>query len=243
MSLAISIASLFNFGIILLPIFTQINKNQLERGVHKTFKYISMLTIPSLVGILIIARYFIYTIYGSEYLPATTPIYILAFVIIIAPFVALYTSLLEAKGKPKILSKFILISLALNILLNYGLIKYFLNFSQEYAIAGAAIATVVSRGFYLVAITKKSKPFIKEKINKSFIIKPLISSVIMALVLLFFISKVNMNWFFGLLVILIGAVVYFTVLFLIGGIEKEDINLVKQIFSTKFRGFTKNKNL
>ncbi len=246
LSLATSAGSLFGFGAVLLPIFTQLHGKQFERGFKKTFKAIATFTIPAVLGVWIIGKYFIYAIYGKEYIIATIPFYALALVIFIMPLVVLYSTFFEAKEKPKILTKAVGFSLILNIVLNVILIKnlpLWFNKGPEFAILGAAVATVISRGTYLFAIKRKIGKYSKIKGEGRLLIKPLISGLIMAGFLIGFTYLVDMNWIFGILMIIIGAGIYFFTLYLIKGIKKQDIQMIKKIISKKYKNVKKNKRI
>ncbi len=243
LSLVTSAAALLGFGGVLLPVFTQIHKKRLQRGFHKAFKYIVLLAIPGVFGLILVSRYFILAIYGKEYLTASIPLYALSLMILINPLIAFYSSLFEAKEKPKLLAKLVSTSLIINIALNYILIKYLLQFGQEYAILGAALATVLSRGFYLIALIVKTNKI--EKLNTRFkeFFKPLIASAVMALFLVSFPKIVDMNWIFGIIEIVIGILIYFSTLYFLKGFEKTDIKVFKAIFTNKLKNIIKNKKL
>lgn len=235
LGLVVTIAGLFSFGAVFLPIFTQSKQKQIQDGFNEAFRYLVLITIPSVFGVLVVAKYFIFAVYGSEYIIATIPLYALAFLIMITPFIALYSSLFEAKERIGILSKFVVISLLLNIILDFIFILYLLNFSQELAILGAGIATVISRGFYLLAIQTKAKTSLGIKTPFRVIIKPIISAVLMTLVLITFSYFIDMNLFYGIVEIIIGIIIYFSCLFLLKGINKQDIDNLK-ILILKKRG-------
>jgi O-antigen/teichoic acid export membrane protein len=229
LNLIITTSALFAFSNILLPVFTQMHDNNFEKAFNKIMKYLLILTIPSFIGIAIISKYFILTIYGSEYLTATNSLYILAPIILISPFVVLYSSIFQAKEKTNIIAKGVIISLIINIILNYILIKSFLIINQEYAIMGAGLATVISRGFYLTYLANKSYKNFKTKINWEIILKSFFASGVMALFLIYFSYFIDMNIYFGILEIFLGAGIYFAIMFLIKGIKGEDLNLVKDL--------------
>ena len=239
LNLVAGAAGLFGFGAVLLPAFTRINKERFKRGFQKTLRYVLMLSIPSLVGAVIIGRYFIFAIYGSSYLPATTPFYCLAALILISPLISFYTSLLKSKERPKAVFKAVLFSLILNVFLNYFLIRYFLSFSQELAILGAALATVISRGIYLLVMTKKTNNLLNLKANKGPFLRATLASLVMAIFLILFTSLLDMNLFLGILEIVFGAGIYFSFLWLIGGLKKEDWDLFSKIFIKKIKSFKK----
>ncbi len=246
LNLATSVGSLFGFGAVLLPVFTQLHGKRFERGFKKTFKAITIFTIPAVLGVWVVGKYFIYAIYGSEYITATLPFYALALIIFIMPLIALYSTFFEAKEKPKILTKAVLFSLGLNVVLNLILIKYlpiWFNKGPEFAILGAAIATVISRGTYLFAIKGKTKKYSGIRRENKILIKPLIASLIMTGFLIGFTYLFDMNWILGILMIILGAGIYFTTMYLIKGIEKDDIQMTKGIITKKFKDVKKNKRI
>ena len=229
LSLVLTISALLSISGILLPVFTQINKKRLERGFQKTFRYVLMFSVPIFFGLLFVSKYLIYTIFGSEYLPATTTLYILAFLVITAPLIALYSMLFESKEKTKDLSKLIFTSLMINVFLNYFLIKNFLVIGQKYAIMGAALATLISRSFLLISLSFKTKTNFKIPIKNHSFFKFLTAGLVMSLFLALFNYFVDLNLFLGIIEIIIGAGIYFGILFIIKGIQKEDINLIRDL--------------
>ncbi len=235
-SLATSAGSLFAFAAVFLPVFTQIKGDRFERGFKKAFKSIVTFTIPSVFGIWILGKYFILAIYGKEYIVSSIPLYALALTIFIMPLVVLYSTLFEAREKPKILTKAILSSLGLNIILNFIFIKYFpiwFNKGPEFAILGAGIATITSRMVYLATLKKKLTILSGIRGEQIYLIKPLISSLVMAGFLILFNSFIDMNLYWGILGIILGVGIYFLVMVLLNGITKEDLDLLKKIVFRK----------
>ena len=234
LGLVITLVSLLSISGILLPIFTQIHKKRLERGFKKTFKYTIMLAIPATLGIIFVAKYLIFTVYGSEYMLAVPSLYVLSVLVLIGPLITFYTTLFSAKEKAKFLAKSLFIALVINIILNYVLIKALLTISQDYAIIGAGIATVVSRIFLLITLSVKTKFQLKLKVDKIHIIKPLIASLIMVLFLLLFNYLFNINWIMGIVEIILAVLIYFSILWLIKGIGKEDFDLIRYLKPKNF---------
>ena len=233
LTLVITIASLLSLSGILLPIFTQIHKKRFERGFQKTFRYLMLIAIPATVGILFIGKYLIFAVYGNEYLLAVSSLYVLSVLIITMPLITLYTTIFQSKEKTKILAKSVFIALVINVLLNYVLIKYLLQFSQEYAIIGAGIATVLSRLILLGILITNAKHKFNLSAKVIGLRKPIFATLVMALFLLAFNSFINMNLFFGILEIILGAGIYFGVLILIKGVGKEDFKLLKSLIPKK----------
>jgi len=229
LSLVFSISALLSISGIMIPVFTQIHKNRLKRGFKKTFNYLLMFSIPIFFGFIFVSKYLIHAIYGPAYSTAAFASYILALLIVTAPLINLYSTLFSAKEKAKELSKLIFIALIINIVLNYFLIKTFLGISQEYAIMGAALATLISRSFLLISLSSKANTNFKISIKGSSLSKFLLASVAMSFFLVLFNHFVNLNLFLGIIEIVLGAVIYFTVLILIKGIGKEDFELLRSL--------------
>lgn len=234
-SIILGVASLSSFpNAILLPIFTKIGNIQTEKIINKAVKYISIIAIPSTFGIIILGRYLIRALYGYEYIIASIPLYSLAPLIFPMIFVGTFLSLFSAKEKPQIFAKLIAITLVLNLVLNFLLIKLFIDHSQILATAGVGIATSLSWIFYfLVSLSISQKEF-KIKVSLAPTIKPVISSLIMATVLYFFLIKIrSFDLLSGALMVLTGVLVYTASMLLTKGIEKQDLELIKLFLKKK----------
>ena len=123
-----------------------------------------------------------------------------------------------------------------NIILYYILISYLLNFSELWAISGAAVATLSSRFLffgYLLVLTKKN---FGVKIKFISTLKPLFSSLIMLAILLLISFKItDMTLILGIFLILVGFLVYVLAMILLRGFKKEDYSTIKKLFIQKKR--------
>lgn len=229
LSLVLTISVLIPFSGILLPIFTQINKERLSRGLEKTFRYIMILSIPIVVGLIFLAKYVIFTIYGNEYLLSVNSLYVLSILIITFPLINLYSTLFQAKEKVKILALFTFIALITNIFLNYFLITFMIDFGEIYAVMGVSIATILSRILLLSGLIFITKKQYKIKYDFKLLSKILFSTGVMTLFLVVFNYYIDINIITGILEILIGAGIYFFSMFLTKGINKEDVKLLRYL--------------
>lgn len=228
LSLVLTIAAVFSISSVILPLFTQIHGERFKRGFQKTFRYLMLLSIPATMGILFLGKYLL-KIYGNEYLPAIFPLYFLSLLIVLGPLTNLYTTILESRERTKILAKSVLISLIVNIVLNYIVIKSFLE-RPEYIIIGVGIATVISRFLYFGILMISGRRELNLKLKGIGLRKPILATLIMSFFLLIFNHFVNMNLFYGALEIILGAGIYFGVLLLAKGLHKEDWKLIKSLF-------------
>ena len=230
LGLIVSITAIFSLSNILLPLFTQIERIKLNNAFKKVSEYILIITIPATLGLLIVGGYIIKVIYGIEYSLAKLPLYVLSLLIFITPMTKLYSSLFESREKTKIIARAVLISLTLNIILNYFLIKTFLSLSQEMAITGAALATIISQIFYFSLLIIPAKKEFKIPFPLNNLTKPLFASMIMMTVLLFYNRYIYINLFTGVIEIFLGVIIYFLTLSLIRGLDKRDIKILRKTF-------------
>jgi O-antigen/teichoic acid export membrane protein len=229
-ALVAGIWSFLNIYYILLPVFTKMNQQDLQESLNYVFKYLYIIAIPAIFGIFVLGGYIVKLIYGIEYLPAVFPFYILSLLILMTPLASIIESLFSAREKPKYLIKIIILSTILGIILNYIFITIFIKTSSHMAIVGVAIATVISQTFYLLGILLYTKKELNISLDLTHLTKPLIASAIMALILFSINLMIDLNLIIGILEILLGAIIYFSVMFLIKGIGKKDIHLLKKIF-------------
>jgi len=218
--------------VVLLPIFTKLRKSpKLEYLMNNIFRYITITSIPAMFGIVLLGKYFIRIFYGYSYLPSSLSLYFLAFLILPSVAVSVLLYLYSAEEKPQIFARLIIITSLINIILNLILIKAFLLISPLWATAGASIATIISWYVYFILSIYISKKEFNIKMNLNLIVKPLISSLIMAGILFYLISLIeDMTLFLGANIVILGILIYFICLFLMKGLKKEDINLIKLLF-------------
>lgn len=231
LALTAGIWSIFNISNVLLPIFTRMNNHDVHIAVNKVFRYFVILAVPAIFGIFALGKYIIRLFYQYEYLSAVTPFYILAILVLEIPLIGILTSLFSAREKPDYVIRMVIVATILNVFLNYFFITYFLKFSSNYAVAGAATATVISQTFYLFTLLFYSKKFFNIHFNIHYLFKPLVSSAIMFGTLYHINTKIEtFTLFHGIGEILLGIVIYFVVMYITRGIKKEDLLLLNGLF-------------
>ena len=228
-SFIVGLTALVSFpNSVLLPFFTKLGKLKTEQLFNTFFRYTAILSLPLSFGLLVLGKFFINLLYGESYLSASLPLYFISFLIVPMAGVATFVSLFSAKEKPQIFTKLMIATSIINIILNLVFIKILLRFSPLWATAGAGIATLISWSFYFIASFYSSKKEFAINISMSPIIKPLISSFLMFILLMFIkLHFDSLNLFKAIIIILIGVIFYFLIMILIKGITKEDINLFK----------------
>ena len=142
--------SLITFSGALLPVFSRLNKGKLNIFMEKSTKAIFLVSIAAFLFIFFAAKPLIITIFGQEYSSSVNILRILSFLLLSIPITTIYSTYFISSGKPGTVSKFLVISTLINIVLNYILISYFITHSSLYATYGAAVATIISRYFFMI---------------------------------------------------------------------------------------------
>ncbi len=235
-TLAFSISGLFAYTSVLLPFFTQFKKKDLKNTFEKSLRYVSILAIPAFFAILILGNYFIFLIFGRDYLPSMIPLYFLSALIFVESVSGIYGSLLTAREMPQELVKYYISTTLLNIVLNVILITLLVRISSIWAVAGAAIATVLSRTFYLIALFLVTEKNIKLNTSFKFLIPIIGSSIIMAgAIYLLLLKIIDINLVNGVIIVASGLAIYVIGIFVLKGIQKEEIKLIREFLSVMWR--------
>lgn len=224
-SIVISFIGLVSAASVLFPVFTQLEGEELRNAFGKVFRYLSIFAFPCAFGLAFIANPLIQVMYGAEYLPAVLPFYALCMLILIVPM-DFFGILFESQEKPEYPAKIIVIASGLNIVLNYF-------FILRFGVMGAAIATVTARYFGAFTLGILSKRVLDIFPRFDSIYKPLFSSFVMLGFLYLIPSPTTI--LDGIIGIIIAAVIYISVMFLIKGIDKEDIKYLSAVVGQQER--------
>ena len=190
---------------------------------EKQFKYILTIGIPIGVGITLLANEIILTIYGIDYMPSVIAFQILTWAIVFIFARTAFERALESSNRQIILTKVFGVCVVINIILNLILIP-------KYSYVGASIATLLTDFTVFTIIFIYS---IKNGYNTQIkrIVKDTSKIIIASIIMGFFIEYFrNQNIF---IIIFTAAIIYFFIILVINGINKEDIKLVKNIIPKK----------
>lgn len=134
----------------LLPIFSRLSGERLIRAFRKSRKSIFLISVIGIISTLFASNLIIYLLYGTEYSEAITYFRILSILLITAPLILLYEMYYLSQKLTKLVFVLSTTSIFFNIILNFLLINLGLYYGKmSYAVVGACIATVISRGTYL----------------------------------------------------------------------------------------------
>ena len=232
-SLVLGIAGILGSpGIILLTFFTKLDKSKRSLVLNQALRFMAILSIPMIFGMLIFGKYVIRLLFGYPFLDAALSLYILSLLALPFTFVSVLSSLFLADEKSGVYARIMIVTAVLNLLLNLLFVKLFLLVSPLWATAGAAIATTTSWFFYLFSLVHLSKTKLGIDISFKPMVKPLISSIIMSFFLLLSLIFIgDMTLLLGIFEVLFGAFIYLASMKLLNGVTIKDLNLLKIIIN------------
>lgn len=200
------------------PIISKLYKKsllKLAEFLEKYSRFMLIIAFPLAFGGVILAAPLIKLIYGDGFSEAILPFQILIFSAATIYISTVYAHSLQACQKQKTHLIGMGIGALINISLNLILIP-------KYSLVGAAIATLITEMFIFLFMYLKFSKTIKLPILK-YIIRPLISSVLM-FIFLYFLSSLN-----PFILLALGVLIYFSLMLLIKGIHREDFLAVKSL--------------
>ncbi len=174
------------------------------------FKYLLILAVPLIPGIILLSRPIILLINGEEFLNAVPALQVLSFtaaILFINIFAAGLYGATNNQGKLVIIQ---ILGLAMNASMNYMLIP-------QYAHVGAAVATVITEAVVMVITLVYALKKIVRLQEKSFIAKAVAAALAMT-TMLYLLRNLNL-----LVLVFAGIVVYFIVLFAFKTISMQEI--------------------
>lgn len=206
----------------IFPVFSMLyfsSKKPLKNAYVKSFKYLTLLSLPIAVGTTLLAEPIILLIFKSTYTPSILALQIVVWVLPFTFVNYILSYLLTSMNRQMTVLKITAASLILNVGMNLILIP-------QYSYLGAAFVTVITDVFVgLLNYHIVSKLVAKVKIQEV-IFKPAVACLVMALFIL--LVKINL-----LAVIIISIVIYFLVLIGLKTFTPEDYDLFKQILNIK----------
>ena len=192
-------------------------RDALRLSCHKFFKYMAILGVPIGVGTTLLAPRFIRLIFGVEYTNSVLALQILVWSSVLIFMSVPFGNLFNSLNKQAIVTKITGACVILNVVLNLILIP-------RYSLVGASIATVATELLSLTLFflwARKVDYGLPQKETAGIITRVIISSALMGIFIAYF---HNLNL---LALVPLAALLYFVILYLIRGINKEDIALIR----------------
>jgi len=210
------------FSILLFPLLTKNYENgkieEVKKYLFYSMKYYLLLAIPTVIGISLLSEPLITIISTPEV--AQEGFLITPFSAISGMLAGIYAIMLQVlllKKKTRITGIFWIASAIINITFNILVIPYL-------GILGAAIITLIS---YMIVVIPVSKYYLRfNSIDFRFIIKCLISSVLMCFII---ICIKPTNIFNILITITLCSISYFLIIIILKGVTKEELSFFRDI--------------
>lgn len=197
------------------------SRHGITRSVNLTTRYLSFIGIPTSILIFFGSEQIILRLYGNEFSTSFNILRVMSVGVSIAFIRSILSWVLVAIDKVNLMMKFGLVTLSLNILINFILIPI-------YGAVGAAIATVISMFITTTSILillKKDLPEINPILNIYF--KPICAGLAMA-VTLYFLQSSNI-----ILSTVISCLIYSIIFIAIKGFSVEEKKLIYRVIRDK----------
>lgn len=216
-------------GSVLFPSFSHAfitMKENLAPVFEKAMYMLSLLSIPLMIGSMVLAQKIIFFIYPESYAPSILVLQVLMIALVFIFLSYPSGALLNACGLQKKNTIIMGITLVVNILVNIMFIPLFSSLGAAFAMVLSSFVLFSFPLYYVQRIIHYNRRFLLLGV-----LKVLFSSFIMALALFFF-----KNQFHILALIPLGAAVYFGCLFLVGGYNRKDLVFIRNILQSQKRG-------
>ena len=157
-SLISSAIPLIGFSSVLLPIFSRLRGNQIKKALHKSIRLMILLTIPTTIISIIIAKDLIFLVYGRSYVSSVLIFQIFASLILIDPIIAIYSNFHISQNRPFKVTRAILSSTFVNLVLSGMFVFYLIGVGagEYFIVLGVTLATIISKISYLIILLKKT---------------------------------------------------------------------------------------
>jgi O-antigen/teichoic acid export membrane protein len=217
-----------------LPVLTKAikeNTDKYKKVISYAFDFLAALSIPMVVGGVILAFPIIFIVSTPEYLSRLSEGFygsdiafqILIFALLFQFLNVLFSFILIAVNKQTKLLYINAACVVINLITN-------LIFIPKYGFRGAALTSVFSEFFILIATFIAAKQYLQFNINLKNLGKIILSSAAMGAAI-YYLQPITysfvQNWNI-LLLIPIGILVYLAMLFVTGTIDKEMLSLIKK---------------
>lgn len=202
--------------------FEEGNLKQVNKFLKYSMKYFLIITIPAAVGLSLLSKPILMIISTPEI--ATNGYLVTPFVCLGAVLMGIYgitNNMLILEKKTKILGKIWILVGVLNLIFNIIAVPFI-------GIIGAALVTLICYFIAFIITAHNSKKYLKLPFEYPSLIKTIIASIIMGV----FVYIVNPSGILNVLItIFLAVAIYFGILFLIKGIEKEELTFFKNMMS------------
>jgi O-antigen/teichoic acid export membrane protein len=228
------------FNTVLFPAYSGYYANKdfekINRTTRTAERYISMVTIPAVIVVIVFVNPVISIMLNSAFLPASSTLIVLTIYALLASLMAPFYSLIIGVNRPGIYAKIGLgisfINIALNILFipQWGLLSSF----RINGPLGAAVAMVLSNAVGFVWIRFSAKKLTGIHFLQSHTPRHILAGVIMGGILYYFSQFLPLiRWYHLLLFSGVGLMIYLGTLFIIREFTKKDLHFFLDLLNPR----------
>jgi O-antigen/teichoic acid export membrane protein len=195
------------------------SKESLSLTFEKLLKTMILVAIPIGIGTVLIAKKVILMIYGTQFLGGVLALQILIWSTVLIFARSPFERVLESSNRQLTVTKVFFIGAAFNVVMNIIVIP-------RYSYVGASIITVLTDAIVLgllIVVTRGMGLSISKNTGTS-LLKIIMASLIMGITLKYLL---DLNIF---LVIVIGAIIYISILLMLKIFDVDEIRIIKSIF-------------
>lgn len=190
-----------------LPVFSKIkeNKEQLTKAYLKNFHLMSVITIPTVIGITMLAAPITLIIFGEKWLPMVPALQIISFYGAFRTIATIAHDILKVTGNPKIFSNMIKIQALIMIVLIVPL-------TYLYSLEGTALALTIPTTIQSFLSHKKGLTILNQKSSELFKIlgRTIAPSVILIITIAIFTTTQTINNVSQLAIITVLSIITYT---------------------------------
>lgn len=219
---------IFPFNLVLTPELSKLydnnEKERVEMIIRYSLKYFLLISIPIFVGISLLARPILSLLTTNEI--ASEGFYITPFIALSSLFFgcqSIITQISILNKKTKFIGISWFFAAFLNLFLNIILVPFL-------GILGAGITTLISYFVVFVILSAYSLKEFKIYLEKKFVLKSVLASIVMGSIILVFDKNGVLNILFT---IIIATIIYFSVLIALKGIKKEEYKFMISLINSK----------
>ena len=196
---------------------------KLSKIIKNIYKNIFVIVVPLSLIVFTFSDSILKYLFGEEFIVGSLSLQILSIGMILFSVATINNSIISAVGRPRLVTKFVLIAAILNVFLNLALIPSF-------GINGAAIATSMAYLAVLIMSSKRVGKFVNVNLPFFDWIKTFISGGIFVGVVFYLRTLIEVNNIFEFAFILfLGGIVYLILIFLLKVLSVEEVkNLIRK---------------
>lgn len=205
------------------PVLSRLYINSRERLLHiyrLSAKYLTIIGLPICAGMILLSHRIVILVYGENYIYSSKALQILMIAFLFMFINGLMGSALISAGNQKGLARIVGRGALINVSLNLLVIPF-------YGFTGAASTTVITEFYSFSASWLMLKNHHNITAYPSDFIRPILSCAMMSF---FVISLYSLSLY---IIIPSAAVIYFSLLYISGGIGIKEFSMVKSLYSKR----------